>query len=92
MFAVRPHLSHQGAERAKFLLNDVPYRFYDFCQMDQITFVSLADWLTEHTQSMTPQEVSIEESLFVFFDIVARGNSFKAAGYAWGHDVELVKE
>jgi hypothetical protein len=92
MFAVRPHLSHPGAERAKFLLNDVPYRFYDFCQMDQITFVSLADWLTENTQSMTPQDVSIEESLFVFFDIVVRGSSFKAAGFAWGHEAELVKE
>ncbi|KAF2201089.1 hypothetical protein GQ43DRAFT_359624, partial [Delitschia confertaspora ATCC 74209] len=80
-----------GAERAKFLLNDVPNRFYDFCQMDHITFIALADWLTANTQSMTPEEVSIEESLFVFLDICVRGLSFKESGYAWGHGVEVMK-
>ncbi|KAF2192507.1 hypothetical protein K469DRAFT_717048 [Zopfia rhizophila CBS 207.26] len=80
-----------GAERARFLLNDIPPRFYDFCHMDQITFVQLADWLTENTQSSTPEEISIEESLFVFLDIVAQGSSFKSTAYGWNHDVKLTQ-
>jgi len=91
MFAVQPHRMHPGAERAKFLLNDVPSRFHEFCQMDQLTFIQLADWLTENTESMTPQDVSIEESLFVFFDIVVQGSSFKSASYGWNHDVDLIQ-
>ncbi|ORY19829.1 hypothetical protein BCR34DRAFT_471330 [Clohesyomyces aquaticus] len=80
-----------GAERARYLLNGIPNRFTEFCHMDQITFVQLADWLTENTQSNTPESISIEESLFVFLDIVAQGNSFKATAYGWGQDVKLTQ-
>lgn len=80
-----------GTERARFLLNGVPDRFNDFCHMDQITFVQLADWLMEHAESNLPQEISIEECLFVFLDIVAQGNSFRAAAYGWDHDVKLTQ-
>jgi hypothetical protein len=59
--------------------------------MDQITFVQLADWLTENTQSNTPAHISIEESLFIFLDIVAQGNSFKATAYGWGQDVKATQ-
>ncbi|KAF2681280.1 hypothetical protein K458DRAFT_309795 [Lentithecium fluviatile CBS 122367] len=80
-----------GTERARFLLNGVPDRFNDYCHMDQITFVQLADWLMEHAESNIPREISIEECLFVFLDIVAQGNSFKAAAYGWDHDVQLTQ-
>ncbi|KAF2270843.1 hypothetical protein CC78DRAFT_527835 [Lojkania enalia] len=80
-----------GADRARGLLNGVPNRFNEFCHMDQMTFVQLADWLVENTQSSTPQEISIEESLFVFLDIVAQGNSFRAAAFDWNHDVQLTQ-
>lgn len=80
-----------GTQRARSLLQDVPDRFNDFCHMDQITFVQLADWLLEHADSRVPREISIEECLFVFLDIVAQGNSFKAAAYGWDHDVQLTQ-
>lgn len=80
-----------GADRARYLLNGVPNRFNDFCHMDQMTFVQLADWIVENTQSSTPQDISIEESLFVFLDIVAQGNSFRSTAYGWDHDVQLTQ-
>jgi hypothetical protein len=84
-------MSTAGTERARFLLNGIPDRFNDFCHMDQITFVQLADWLLEHAECNIPREISIEECLFVFLDIVAQGNSFKAAAYGWDHDVQLTQ-
>jgi hypothetical protein len=80
-----------GTERARYLLNGVPDRFNDFCHMDQITFVQLADWLMEHADSSIPFEISVEECLFIFLDIVAQGNSFKGAAYGWDHDVQLTQ-
>ncbi|KAF2787832.1 hypothetical protein K505DRAFT_329403 [Melanomma pulvis-pyrius CBS 109.77] len=80
-----------GTERARYLLNDVPNRFNDFCHMDQITFVQLADWIAENTQSSTSPDISIEESLFIFLDIVAQGNTFKSAAFGWEHDVSLTQ-
>lgn len=80
-----------GTERARYLLNDVPNRFNDFCHMDQITFVQLADWIAENTQSSTSPDISIEESLFIFLDIVAQGNTFKSTAFGWEHDVSLTQ-
>lgn len=82
-----------GAERARGLLNGIPDRFNDFCHMDQITFVQLADWLVEHADRTpnVPPEISVEESLFVFLDIAAQGNSFRSAAYNWDHDIKLTQ-
>ncbi|KAF2703884.1 hypothetical protein K504DRAFT_165697 [Pleomassaria siparia CBS 279.74] len=80
-----------GTERARYLLNGVPARFNEFCHLDQITFVQLADWIVDNTQSCTSPDISIEESLFVFLDIVAQGNSFKATAYGWDHDIPLTQ-
>jgi hypothetical protein len=80
-----------GAQRARGLLNGVPDRFNDFCHMDMITFVQLADWMCENCESNPAPDVSVEESLFVFLDIVAQGNSFKNTAYNWDHDVELTQ-
>lgn len=82
-----------GADRARGLLNGIPDRFNDFCHMDQITFVQLADWLVEHADrtANVPPEISVEESLFVFLDIVAQGNSFRVAAYNWDYDIKLTQ-
>lgn len=81
-----------GAARAKDLLNGVPNRFYDFSRMDQFTFVQLADWCIENVQSTTGEDVSIEECLLIFLDIVGHGTSFKSAAQTWGHNEELIKK
>ncbi|KAF2738353.1 hypothetical protein EJ04DRAFT_50692 [Polyplosphaeria fusca] len=80
-----------GAKKARGLLNGIPDRFNEFCHMDQITFIQLADWLLENTQSNISEDISVEESLFIFLDIVAQGNSFKTAAYGWDHDVQLTQ-
>ena len=81
-----------GANRARWLLNGIPDRFNDFCHMDQFTFVQLADWIMMNVESSTAEEdISVEESLFVFLDIVAQGNSFKSAAYGWDHDIKLTQ-
>jgi hypothetical protein len=81
-----------GADRARFLLNDIPERFGEFTHIDQFTFGQLADWILAHCESSTAKEnISVEESLFVFFDIAARGNSFRNAAYEWDHDIELTQ-
>jgi hypothetical protein len=81
-----------GADRARWLLNGIPERFNEFCHMDQFTFVQLADWIIENAESSTSEEdISVEESLFVFLDIVAQGNSFRNTAYAWDHDVKLTQ-
>lgn len=80
-----------GAQRARYLLNTIPDRFNEFCHMDQITFIQLADWLLENTQSNITEDISVEESLFIFLDIVAQGNSFKSTAYGWDHDVQLTQ-
>jgi hypothetical protein len=82
-----------GADRARWLLNGIPDRFNDFCHMDQFTFVQLADWIIENAESSTCEEnISVEESLFVFLDIVAQGNSFRNAAYTWDHDIKLTQK
>lgn len=81
-----------GADRARYLLNGIPDRFNEFCHMDQFTFVQLADWIVENVESSTAKEdISVEESLFVFLDIVAQGNSFRSTAYGWNHDVKLTQ-
>jgi hypothetical protein len=80
-----------GAKRAIYLLMGIPDRFNDFCHMDQITFVHLADWILNNVESQLSTDISIEESLFVFLDIVAQGNSFTNAAYGWDHDVQLIQ-
>ncbi|KAJ4413169.1 hypothetical protein N0V91_000143 [Didymella pomorum] len=88
--AVQP-VDSAGAKRAMYLLMGIPDRFNEFCHMDQITFVQLADWILNNVESQLSVNVSIEESLFVFLDIVAQGNSFSSAAYGWNHDVELTQ-
>lgn len=81
-----------GADRARWLLNGIPERFNDFCHMDQFTFVQLADWIIANAESSTSDEdISVEESLFVFLDIVAQGNSFRNTAYSWDHDIKLTQ-
>ena len=84
-------MTSAGTERARSLLNGVPDRFNEFCHMDQITFVQLADWIVEHAESNTAPDISVEESLFVFLDIVAQGNSFRSTAYGWDHDIKLTQ-
>jgi hypothetical protein len=82
-----------GADRARCLLNGIPERFTEFCHVDQFTFVQLADWILENAESSTAEEdISVEESLLVFFDIVARGNSFRDTAYGWLHDIKLTQK
>jgi hypothetical protein len=71
-----------GAKRAIYLLMGIPDRFNDFCHMDQIL---------NNVESQLSTDISIEESLFVFLDIVAQGNSFTNAAYGWDHDVQLIQ-
>lgn len=80
-----------GARRAAGLLFTIPDRFYDFCHFDQKTFFELADWMMANVESQISTDISIEESLFVFLDIVARGNSFTNAAYEWDHDLQLTQ-
>ncbi|KAF2021971.1 hypothetical protein BU24DRAFT_33717 [Aaosphaeria arxii CBS 175.79] len=81
-----------GADRARYLLNTIPDRFNEFTHMDQMTFFQLADWIVENVESSTAKEdISVEESLFVFLDIVAQGNSFRDAAYNWDHDIDLTQ-
>ncbi|KAF2032276.1 hypothetical protein EK21DRAFT_61505 [Setomelanomma holmii] len=80
-----------GAKRAIGLLFTIPDRFYDFCHLDQKTFFELSDWIMEHVASQLSSSISIEESLFVFLDVVARGNSFTNVAYEWEHDVKLTQ-
>jgi len=80
-----------GARRAISLLFTIPDRFYDFCHLDQKTFFELADWIIEHVASQLSSNISIEESLFMFLDVVARGNSFTNVAYEWEHDVQLTQ-
>lgn len=81
-----------GAKRALSLLFTIPDRFYDFCHLDQKTFFELADWIIENVTSQLESNISIEESLFMFLDVVARGNSFTNVAYEWEHDVQLTQE
>jgi hypothetical protein len=80
-----------GARRAIGLLFTIPDRFYDFCHLDQKTFFELADWIMANVTSQLSSEISIEESLFMFLDVVARGNSFTNVAYDWEHDVQLTQ-
>ncbi|KAF1913908.1 hypothetical protein BDU57DRAFT_480605 [Ampelomyces quisqualis] len=80
-----------GARRAISLLFTIPDRFYDFCHLDQKTFFELSDWIMEHVASQLSANISIEESLFMFLDVVARGNSFTNVAYEWEHAVELTQ-
>ncbi|KAF1958771.1 hypothetical protein CC80DRAFT_19554 [Byssothecium circinans] len=84
-------LETTGTQRARKLLNSVPDNFNAFCHMDQITFTSLADWCMWNAESDIPREVSVEECLFVFLDIVAQGNTFRATAYSWDHDLKLTQ-
>jgi hypothetical protein len=78
-----------GARRALSLLFTIPDRFYDFCHLDQKTFFELSDWIIEHVASQLTENISIEESLFVFLDVVARGNSFTNVAEEWELNVPL---
>jgi hypothetical protein len=80
-----------GARRAIGLLFTIPDRFYDFCHLDQKTFFELADWIMANVTSQLSSEISIEESLFMFLDVVARGNSFTNVACDWEHDVQLTQ-
>ncbi|KAH7381712.1 hypothetical protein BKA66DRAFT_512571 [Pyrenochaeta sp. MPI-SDFR-AT-0127] len=80
-----------GARRAMSLLFTIPERFNDFAHMDQKSFCELSDWIVAHVQSQISADISVEESLFVFLDVVAQGNSFSSVAYHWNHDVELTQ-
>jgi hypothetical protein len=80
-----------GARRAMSLMFTVPERFISFAHMDQKTFFELSDWILANVASQITPEISVEESLFVFLDIVAQGNSFSEVAYGWDHDVELTQ-
>jgi hypothetical protein len=80
-----------GARRALSMLFTIPDRFYDFCHLDQKTFFELSDWIMEHVSSQLTEDISVEESLFVFLDVVARGNSFAIVAEEWEHNVQLTQ-
>lgn len=80
-----------GAKRARSLLFTIPERFHDFAHMDQKSFCELSDWIVAHVESQISAQISVEESLFVFLDVVAQGNSFSSVAYHWDHDVQLTK-
>lgn len=80
-----------GARRAMSLMFTVPERFISFAHMDQKTFFELSDWILANVASQITPEISVEESLFVFLDIVAQGNSFSEVAYGWDHDIELTQ-
>ncbi|CAI9627369.1 hypothetical protein GT037_004384 [Alternaria burnsii] len=80
-----------GARRAMSLMFTVPERFVGFAHMDQKTFFELSDWILANVASQITPDISVEESLFVFLDIVAQGNSFSTVAYGWDHDLELTQ-
>lgn len=80
-----------GKRRALQLLFTVPDRFKDFAHFDQRTFFELSDWILANVPSQITTDISVEESLFVFLDVVAQGNSFSAVAYGWDHDVQLTQ-
>lgn len=81
-----------GKRRALELLYTVPDRFNEFTHMDQRTFFELSDWIVANVPSQVTADISVEESLFVFLDIVAQGNSFTEVAYGWDHDIQLTQE
>ncbi|KAH6877726.1 hypothetical protein BKA58DRAFT_81245 [Alternaria rosae] len=80
-----------GARRAMSLMFTVPERFVGFAHMDQKTFFELSDWILANVASQITTDISVEESLFIFLDIVAQGNSFSTVAYGWDHDLELTQ-
>lgn len=80
-----------GARRAMSLMFTVPERFVGFAHMDQKTFFELSDWILANVASQITPDISVEESLFIFLDIVAQGNSFSTVAYGWDHDLELTQ-
>lgn len=84
-------LTTSGKDRALRLLYTVPERFNEFAHMDQRTFFELSDWILANVPSQVEVDISVEESLFVFLDIVAQGNSFTEVAYGWDHDIQLTQ-
>ncbi|KAH9868408.1 hypothetical protein J1614_007480 [Plenodomus biglobosus] len=80
-----------GKRRALQLLFTVPDRFIDFCHFNQTTFFELSDWILLNVPSQVSADISVEESLFVFLDVVAQGNPFCEVAYRWDHDVKLTQ-
>jgi len=81
-----------GKRRALELLYTVPERFNEFAHMDQRTFFELSDWIVANVPSQVSADISVEESLFVFLDIVAQGSSFTEVAYGWDHDIQLTQD
>jgi hypothetical protein len=44
------------------------------------------------SNSTADEDISVEESLFVFLDIVANGTSFRDTAYGWDHDIKLTQK
>jgi len=80
-----------GKRRALQMLFTVPDRFIAFCHFNQTTFFELSDWILANVPSQVSADISVEESLFVFLDVVARGNSFDDVAYRWHHDLQLTQ-
>jgi predicted SPOUT superfamily RNA methylase MTH1 len=91
MHSVEHSVEAMGARRAMSLMFTVPERFVHFAHMDQKTFFELSDWILANVPSQISPDISVEESLFVFLDIVAQGNSFSTVAYGWDHDLELTQ-
>ncbi len=72
------------------LLYTVPERFQDRTHMDHKAFCELSDWIAAHVKSQNP-DVTVEESLFMFLDIVAKGNSFNNVACQWHQDVQVAQ-
>ena len=51
-----------GAKRAMYLLMGIPDRFNEFCHMDQLTFVQLADWILNNVESQLAVSLANESS------------------------------
>lgn len=60
--------------------------------MDQFTFVQLADQCIEIIEIASNENMSVEESLLIFLDIVGQESSFKSAAETWDHDEELIRK
>ena len=54
--------------------------------------MQLADWRIENTEMASNENVSVEESLLIFLDIVGQGSSFKSAAETWDHDEEVIRK
>lgn len=80
-----------GKRRALQMLFTVPDRFIAFCHFNQTTFFELSDWILANVPSQVGVDISVEESLFMFLDVVARGNSFDDVAYRWHHDLKLTQ-